>query len=65
MSIYDDFYKRMRSCAPLQSKALLIVPEEIMPADCTEQADTCRPIDCIVVLCCVMLCCVVMCCVVS
>jgi hypothetical protein len=38
----------------LQSKVLLIVLEEVMPADSFELADSCRLIDCIVVLCCVV-----------
>ena len=53
VNIHDDFHKRARPYAALQPKVLLIFLEEIMPADSFEQADTCRLIDCIVVLCCV------------
>ena len=46
----DDFCKRVRSLALLQSKFLLIVLEEIRPDDGLECAETCGLIDYIVVL---------------
>ena len=42
----------MSSNAPFQSRVLLIFLEETVPADCVEQAETCRLVDCSIVLCC-------------